>query len=319
MIDDRKLALLQCTICKSDLANGEDCLICQGCGARYPVVGDIVIMLTRDGLDSFTGETWGQELYKEARGFWPGFTYVCNETDPATLRKIFDEGSSEGRASKGIMTDEPQGNWGLPDEEFAAANHSIGAMLQLCKVPSASTIVDWPTGWGTCLKQVVKQARPDALVAALEITFRTLAKIKPYYDDNGYSKNILFVVADARNLPLKDSVFQAATVWGVNEIERPEAGFAETYRVLDSNAWVGTYGEQYAEGSASMQISERLGMASVGTRVRLESVMAGLGFRDLQYQVLFEGYDHDELPDEERCPLPARGDWFQCMVAAGQK
>ena len=37
----------------------------------------------------------------------------------------------------------------------------------------------------------------------------------------------------------------------------------------------------------------------------------------VEYAVTYEGVDTDTLPDEERCPLPARGDWFaHCVVAA---
>jgi ubiquinone/menaquinone biosynthesis C-methylase UbiE len=47
---------------------------------------------------------------------------------------------------------------------------------------------------------------------------------------------MLFVVADARNMPFKDNVFQSVTAWGgTTEIENAEAGLTETFRVLERN------------------------------------------------------------------------------------
>jgi hypothetical protein len=48
--------------------------------------------------------------------------------------------------------------------------------------------------------------------------------------------------------------------------------------------------------------------------------MKNIGFSNIEYEILFEGYDTDlNTPDEDRCPLPARGDWYQQIVASGQK
>jgi hypothetical protein len=69
-----------------------------------------------------------------------------------------------------------------------------------------------------------------------------------------------------------------------------------------------------------MKIAERLGLDSLVTKNKLEAAMRFIGFKNLEYDVLFEGHDVDlDTPDEERCPLPARGDWFCRIVASGQK
>ncbi len=132
---------------------------------------------------------------------------------------------------------------------------------------------------------------------------------------------MLFVVADARNMPFKDNVFQSVTAWGGTvEIENADAGFEETFRVLENNGWFGASGEQYKENSPSMRIAEQIGVSSLVTKNKLEAAMKRIGFRNPQHEVLFEGYDIDDnLSDEERCPLPARGDWYQYIVASGQK
>jgi ubiquinone/menaquinone biosynthesis C-methylase UbiE len=203
----------------------------------------------------------------------------------------------------------------------AAIEKSRDEIVELSRAKSAGRILDWPTGHGYCLHYLANQVSPETLVVALDINYRFMAEIKPYYDKHGLSDKMLFVVADARKMPFKDNVFQAVTAWGGTcEIANAEAGCRETLRVLEDNGWFGLSGDQYKEGSASLEIATRLGLDSLVTRDRLETAMKRIGFGDLEYSILFEGYEPwSEVPEEDRCPLPARGDWFQNIVASLRK
>jgi ubiquinone/menaquinone biosynthesis C-methylase UbiE len=168
---------------------------------------------------------------------------------------------------------------------------------------------------------MVQVTNPDALVVSLDVNLRTLARHRPYYEKLGVADRMVCVVADARNMPFRDDSFDSVTSWGgLVEIENPDVGLRETYRVLRSGGWFGISGDQYREGSPSMEIAERIGMRSLATTSRLESVLASNEYRELTYDVVYEGYDIDlDTPDDMRCPLPARGDWFQIVVGAGRK
>jgi ubiquinone/menaquinone biosynthesis C-methylase UbiE len=285
------------------------------------VIDNIVVFFTKDDLSNLLSEKWGKELQKEFDYFQPGFVFTTNEDEPEDLRRAFEEATAEGLASQWVITGTFPEDPGISEEHRMAIEKSREEILGLCRAESARRILDWPTGNGYCLKHLVNRVDPEALVVALDINFRSLAKNKPYFDKNGFSDNMLFVVADARRMPFKDGVFQSVTAWGgTGEIENADAGFRETFRVLQSDGWFGVSGEQYKENSPSMKIAEQLGLDALLTKSRLQAAMKSMGFRNLEYEVLYEGYDIDDnLSDEERCPLPARRDWFGLIAASGQK
>ncbi len=278
-------------------------------------------MLTGDEASSFVQESWGSELQKEWADSIPDFVFAHSETPMADLLKSHDEQAAKGKKSRHYNTGVFPGDPDMPADLSHALEKTRNDIVRLSRAGAAKGVLDWPTGWGYCLHYLAEQVDPSATVAAVDISFRTLAWIKPYYEKHGLADRILFVVADARNMPFRDGVFQSATAWGGTcEIENTAAGFRETFRVLESGGWFGVSGDQYKEGSPSMEIADRIGLSSLVTRERLEATMGSLGFRNCQYEIAWEGYDcWEDLPDEDRCPLPARGDWYQNIVACGQK
>ena len=78
-------------------------------------------------------------------------------------------------------------------------------------------------------------------------------------------------------------------------------------------------GDQFREGSPSLCIADELGIGQVATADRLKSELKNIGFDMALYEVLYEGIDEDELPEDERCPLPAGGDWFAHAVVVARK
>lgn len=307
MVSESKIYILQCPICKSDLSQDGDYLVCLGCRAGFPVVGDIVVLLTKDDLANFLAGTWGSELQKENAYFSPGFAYASNEVAIEDLRTAHDEAAEKGRNTRlfrtGVFPEDPD----MPADFVSALRSTRDEVVRLSGANSAERILDWPTGWGYCMHNLAFQADPEALVVALDVNFRTMSHIKPYYDKHGLSDRMLFVVADAVNMPFKDSVFQSVTaLGGTCEIGNAGAAFSETSRVLDSDGWFAASGDQYKDNSPSMEIAEQLGLDPLVTRDRVEAAMKTNGFRNLEYRIMWEGYDcWDDLTDEERCPLPA--------------
>lgn len=316
MISESQLSIFQCPTCTSDLSQEGTYLVCVNCGSRFPIIDNIIIFLTKDDLAGFLGETWGNELLKENTGFYPGFFYASNEDDLESLQQVLDEARGEVKIARS-SSDDP----GIPDEVNRAIEKSRDETVRLSRARSAKRILDWPTGPGYCLEYLIDQIDPEALFVALDVDFRRLTRTKARLEKKGLSSNLIFAVADARKMPFKDGVFQAVTAWGGTlETGNPELCLRETCRVLEENGWFGINGEQYKEGSPSAKLAEQLGLASLETRAKLESAMQFASFRNLEYEVLYEGYGFDDdLPDEERCPLPARGDWYQLIAASGQK
>ncbi|MCE5323970.1 methyltransferase domain-containing protein [bacterium] len=331
MISESKLSILRCPVCKKDLCQEQNYLVCTDCHTKFPVIDNIVVFLTRDDLTNFLGEAWGSELKKENHG-----NFASNEDTPDYLESICKDaaktvnrsrwlatapGLSESERKKAEEATWPFIDLDMPEEAKKAIAKSRERVVELSRASSAKRVLDWPTGPGYCLHYLANHVSPQTLVVALDVNFGMLARRKIYFDEYGLSDNVLLVAADARNMPFVDNTFSSVTVWGGTiEIENAEAGFKETHRVLESGGWVGVSGDQYSENSASIEICKKLGLYSLATRNRLESTMKRIGFNNLEYEILFEGYDMDlDTPDEDRCPLPARGDWYQHIAASVQK
>lgn len=322
MISEKKLSILQCPVCQQRLAQlDERYLTCVHCAARFPVVRDIIVFLTGTRLSAFLGEAWGTELLKQNLMFFPDFTYASNEMPYAELEKIAEIGYREGEDNPWLMSGTRPEDLSMPEELRQAIRKDYESLFDLSRAAQAECILDWPTGYGACLTYLANHAAPQALIAALDVDFRKMATIKPYYDAKGFSDRMLFVVADVRNMPFTDNAFLAVTAFGVaGEIQHEDQAVCETYRILAPNGWFGLSSDLFRENSPSMEIAQRIGLDTLLTRERLDTAMQRTGFTSLEYHVNYEGYDTDaDLTDEERCPLPARGDWFECVVAAGQK
>lgn len=321
VIDNSKIGILRCTVCQSDLSQDGDYLECAGCQARFPVIDGIVVMLTKEDVSAFVNEIWGGQLLREFVECFSGFKVASNGDPTEELREICRKSADRGKTTELYKTDIFPEDDDAPSDLNAAIRQSRDEVVRLSGVPTANSILDWPTGSGYCLHYLAKQANPNAIIVSLDINFRGLASIKPYYEKHGLADRMLFVAADARKMPFKDGVFQSVTAWGgICEIENAGAGFCETHRVLEPDGRFGASGDQYKEGSPSMEVAVKTGVSSLVLRKNLESTMTDIGFKDVRYDALWEGLDPwvDE-PEEERCPLPARGDWFQTLVVSGQK
>lgn len=82
MVDARLQELLICPRCQGEVAFGNDGILCQGCGASYPVEGQIPIMIAQVSTDGF-----GHDLYRaQLHGNW--FEKVFHSNRIETLLQL---------------------------------------------------------------------------------------------------------------------------------------------------------------------------------------------------------------------------------------
>jgi len=309
------LNILQCPVCGGivSLDKINKTVNCKDCHNNFPVVDDIIVFLTPKKLQEFLKEQWGKELVKEKFG-----TFVHSNDTLLNLQKIADKVKSEAlQKNKEYFNPDPD----IPKDLERAINQSVEVLAEKAYVKTARRILDWPTGGGFFLKYLVNIVQSDTLIIATDINFGQLAATKAYLDQAGKGKNVSFIVCDARYMPFQNNVFQSITAWG-GTVEIPDAFLAvkESYRVLEEKKWFGISGDLYKENSESFRIAKKLGLDSLVTRERLEKFLEKTGFANLSYNILYEGFDEGlSTPQEERCPLPASGDWFSHIVASGQK
>lgn len=307
---DELLNILQCPICHNTLHFNKT-VNCKNCGNKFLVIDGIVILLTPEKLQEFLKESWGKELVKEKFG-----AFVHSGEILSNLQKILDNARSEA-LQKHKEYSSPK-----PDNDVdRMINRSREILAEKARVAEAQRILDWPTGGGFFLEYLVNIIQSNALIVATDINFGQLATIKAYLDQTGKGENVSFIVCDARYMPFQNNVFQSVTSWG-GTVEIPESNLAvkESHRVLKEKGWFGISGDLYKENSESFRVAEELGLSSLATKERLKKFLEKTEFANLSYEILYEGFDKDlSTPPEERCPLPAPGDWFSYIVVGGQK
>jgi len=303
--------ILRCPTCGGPLIFNI-MLNCENCGVNFPVVDDIAILLTPEDLQKFLKEPWGKELLKEEFG-----EFVSSNDTISKLQKIIKQAKLEG-----LKRYEAEDlNASLPEKLNLAIEKGRKILVEKIRVKRTHTILDWPTGPGFFLEYLTDIVPRDTLIIATDINFGQLATTKAYLDKIGNAENVLFVVCDARNMPFKDSAFQAVTAWGGTvEIPNSKLAVKESYRLLEKGGYFGISGDIYKEKSKSFYIAKKLNIESVATMECLKKILQETGFKNLFFDVIYEGHEADiETPPEERCPLPAQGDWYSFIIASGQK
>lgn len=314
MIKKEVLNILVCPNCQSGLIEDGQYLICEKCNQRYPLIDDnIIVFLTKEDLNSFSSEGAGAEYIADDYG-----AFLTNETSIGQFNEIAQkekEQAKEERAKGNLYEDDS-----LPESLSLALNKSRRILADKVGADKAKTILDCPTGPGSFLTDLVEVVSNNSVIFSTDINFGRLVRTREYLTGHSKSKNIVYVVSDALKLPFKNATFDAITSWGITDIPDQNALMGEFVDILKKGGKIGFSTDQYKEGSESMKIAEGLKIADVVTKEKIEELFKKVGLKNLEYEILWEGQDIDfDIPDEERCPLPARGDYYQFIVAVGEK
>jgi len=314
------LNILQCPACKTKLTEQQNFLTCTNCGNNFHIVDGIAVLLSQKQIsDFFNQESLGKYLSKQ---------YLSERKKFITTSQNFVEGLKEIIAF--VKKDDFQKkyaaetcNWNdLNDDEAERANKSTTEILaDKAHIREASKILDWPTGTGCFLRTIIDKVKRDAFIVCLDIDFVEITSLKEFLKERGKGENILFVNADARQMPFDTGVFDAVTAWGgfIEVSESPKA-VAESFRVLKKRGFFAGDGVLYKENSESMKIAEKLGIDSLANKERIEKCLVDVGFNNIFIESVFDGYDKDDITFEsDRAPLPAHGDWYSLVIASGQK
>ncbi len=308
------LNTLVCPNCQSSLIEDEQYLNCKKCSQRYPVIDDnIIVFLTKKDLDNFSSDGAGAEYIVDDYG-----TFLTNETSLSQFNEIAQKEKAQARGEKirGSLYEDDS----LPESLSLALNKSRRILAEKVDANRAKKILDCPTGPGSFLTDLLEVVLDDSVIFSTDINFGRLIRTKEYLIDHPKPKNIVYVVGDALRLPFRNNTFDAITSWGITDIPDQKTLIEELADILKKGAKIGFSTDQYKEGSESIKIAENLKIADIVTKKRIEELFKRVGLKNLEYAILWEGQDIDfDVPDEERCPLPARGDYYQFIVAVAEK
>jgi len=312
--------IFKCPDCGANLIIDGENMKCERCERIIPIYNDIAIFLSEDEWKQFFGKNFNFEnfAWDEEKDF---FKEVLAQSDYLKSIEMIDKYTDleKNKADFAEMID--SASTGIEDSEneraiLAANDRTVEKSL----AGETKMILDWPTGPGSCIRKIIKKIGKDSVVVSSEINLFSIFRLKKYLESKGLSENILFVNNDVIKMPFKNNIFDLVTVFGLTtEVPDSNKALSETYRVMKNDGIIVGNGEIYKEGSVSIKIADEGNIGQLSTKERFLEEMNKTGFKDVEIEAAYEGYDADDLPDEERCPLPARGDWFSYVIVKAKK
>lgn len=292
----------------------EDGFRCEKCERLFPIYNGVAIFISHEEWREFFKVQCNLDNYiiDEERTI---FEKALAQDDYLEAIKMLGE-FTETKENKALFTEmQNEGTWLDDEEQQAAVWAGNRRTIELGNVPQAKMILDWPTGPGACIRGMVDKIAKDAVIVSSEINLLIIFRLKKYLESRGLADNILFVNTNVTKMPFKNDVFDLVTAFGLT-IEVPDSGkaLAETFRVMRSDGIIVGNGDFYREGSESIKIADEMNLGQIAARERFLKAARALGFKNIELETAWEGYDTDDIPDEERCPLPARGDWSAYTV-----
>ncbi len=310
--------IFKCPYCEEDLVVDGENLKCGKCDGIIPVVNGVAIFLSQKEWKEFFSKSHNFENYTmdseklflkeilEQDDYLKSIQMIDKYTDSEENKKTFAEitGSTE-----------------IDDKELERAIlEANDKILDKGEIDKAKMILDWPTGPGAFIRKMVNKISSDAVIVSSEINLLSIFRLKKYLESKGLAGNILFVNNDVIKMPFKDDIFDLVSVFGLTvEVPDSDKALSETYRVMKSGGAIVGSGEIYKEGSKSMKLADEMNIGQLCTSERFSQKINKIGFKNIDIEIAYEGYDADDLPDEERCPLPVRGDWFSYVIIKAEK
>jgi ubiquinone/menaquinone biosynthesis C-methylase UbiE/uncharacterized protein YbaR (Trm112 family) len=314
------IEIFKCPDCEGNLIIDGENMKCEKCERIIPVFDDVAVFLSQDEWRDFFGKNFNFEnfIWDEEKDF---FKEVLEQSDYLKSIEMIDKYTNSEKNKKDFTEMIESSSTGVEDSEnekaILVANDKT---VEKGLAGGAKMILDWPTGPGSCIRRIIKKIGKDSTVVSSEINLFSIFRLKKYLDSKGLSDNILFVNNDVIKMPFKNDIFDLVTVFGLTtEVPDSNKALSETYRVMKNNGIIVGNGEIYKEGSASIKIADEGNIGQLATKDRFLEEMHKIGFKDIDIEAAYEGYDTDNLPDEERCPLPARGDWFSYVIVRAKK
>lgn len=290
---------------------------CEKCERLFPIYKGIAIFISNAEWRNFFNKQFLDYYFSDE---WRAiFERALAQDDYLEAIKLLDKYSDDKKwqESWANRLSEP---WLENEEQQAAVWAGNKRTIELGNVSEAKMILDWPTGPGECMRGMLDKIAKDAVIVSSEINLLTIFRLKKYLEAMGLADNILFVNNDVTKMPFKNNVFDLVTAFGLTvEVPDPDKALRETFRVMHAGGVMVGNGDFYHEGSESIKIADEMNLGQIATEERFLKTARALGFKNIELETAWEGLDTDDMPDEERCPLPARGDWSAYTVIRAKK
>jgi ubiquinone/menaquinone biosynthesis C-methylase UbiE len=181
---------------------------------------------------------------------------------------------------------------------------------------SDNTVLDVATGMGTFLAPLLEKCSADASIIGIDIDEKPLRGLMNKTVKAGTYPKLSLIVADAKHLCFQNTVFfTVSSFFGFDNVSETALAFKQVSRVLQDGCHVFFTSLWYEEGSESMRLAEKYGVAQVASEARLKKALAMSG---LVLDSVDEAYS-GVWPHNPMDLLPVEGDEYKHVIVRAHK
>jgi ubiquinone/menaquinone biosynthesis C-methylase UbiE/uncharacterized protein YbaR (Trm112 family) len=207
----------------------------------------------------------------------------------------------------------------LTPEQKAATQktkHKLVDIVSRSSAASDNMVLDVATGMGTFLAPLLEKCSADASIIGTDIDEKPLRGLMNKTVKAGTYPQLSLMVADAKHLCFQNTVFfTVSSFFGFDNVPETALAFKQVSRVLQAGGHVFFTSLWYEEGSESMQLAEKRGVAQVASEARLEKALARSG---LVLDSVDEAYS-GVWPHNPMDLLPVDGDEYKHVIVHARK
>lgn len=196
-------------------------------------------------------------------------------------------------------------------QELKALKEEWDWMLSIVKKDKTSIHLDFATGTGRFLRNIVSQTKGE--IVALDNGYGTCLELVYFLKKINKYSNVSIVCADARKMPFKDGIFDSVSSWhGLDELKMGNA-IKESKRVLKDGDFLAVSGVYYQKESKSFLLAKKHHINFV-TKKTIIQTLEKADFRNIEHKIFFCG-----KWNEKESYLPIFGDPYSIFAIKAQK
>lgn len=195
--------------------------------------------------------------------------------------------------------------------ELAALKKEWDFLLSVVKKSRSAIHLDFATGTGRFLKNIIPKARGEIIV--LDNGCSTCQELQYFLKRIKKYNRVSIVCADAREMPFKSEVFDSVTSWHGLDEPKMKKVIKEAKRTLKKGGYFAASGTHYQKGSKSF-LRARKHSINFLTKEETVRTLKNAGFRKIEHKIFYKG-----RWNEKGDYLPIYNDSYTSYAVRGQK
>lgn len=198
-------------------------------------------------------------------------------------------------------------------KELSSLKSEMRWMISKIRLSHPEIHLDWATGTGRFLRELIEDTESKFNIIALEIDPITASILKDSLKKADVYDKVTVMCCDARKMPFAGDSMDSISSWhGVDEPNMRKA-INESRRILKTNGRIVLSGLFYEENSESLKKADKYKI-DFTREEEVEKYFRALKFKNIEYKEIFRG-----VQNNKKDFIPQYGDLYTSYGISGQK